>query len=97
MINQKGIDPQSLDLLAKAGILALRRSKRHNAERLALACGGHVVNSVEELAPECLGHAGKVYEHVLGEEKYTFVEDVAQPRSCTILIKARRGCRTGVG
>lgn len=49
-----------------------------------------MVNSVEELEPECLGQAGNVYEHVLGEEKYTFVEDVAKPTSCTILIKARR-------
>ena len=28
-----------------------------------------------------------MYEHVLGEEKYTFVEDVANPQSCTILLK----------
>jgi len=40
VINQKGIDPMSLDLLAKEGILALRRAKRRNMERLALACGG---------------------------------------------------------
>lgn len=33
------------------------------------------------------GRAGQVYEHVLGEEKYTFVEDVQNPHSCTILIK----------
>jgi T-complex protein 1 subunit zeta len=87
VINQKGIDPLSLDLLAKEGILGLRRAKKRNMERLTLACGGYAVNSVEELTPECLGHAGKVYEHVLGEEKYTFVEDVKNPHSCTILIK----------
>ena len=40
VINQKGIDPISLDLLAKAGILGLRRAKRRNMERLTLACGG---------------------------------------------------------
>jgi T-complex protein 1 subunit zeta len=33
VINQKGIDPLSLDILAKAGILALRRAKRRNMER----------------------------------------------------------------
>jgi T-complex protein 1 subunit zeta len=33
VINQKGIDPLSLDLLAKHGILALRRAKRRNMER----------------------------------------------------------------
>lgn len=43
--------------------------------------------SVEELTPDCLGYAGSVYEHILGEEKYTFVEDVKNPRSCTILLK----------
>eukprot|EP00123_Amoebidium_parasiticum_P009193 comp19320_c1_seq1/m.22197 comp19320_c1_seq1/g.22197 ORF comp19320_c1_seq1/g.22197 comp19320_c1_seq1/m.22197 type:complete len:542 (-) comp19320_c1_seq1:61-1686(-) len=87
VINQKGIDPLSLDMLAKAGIVALRRAKRRNMERLTLACGGQAMNSLEDITPECLGWAGKVYEHVLGEEKYTFVEDVKNPLSCTILIK----------
>lgn len=54
---------------------------------LFLRRAGFAVNSVEELSPEVLGHAGQVYEHVLGEEKYTFVEDVRNPHSCTILIK----------
>ena len=35
VINQKGIDPLSLDILAKNGILALRRAKRRNMERYA--------------------------------------------------------------
>lgn len=34
IINQKGIDPLSLDVFAKHGILALRRAKRRNMERL---------------------------------------------------------------
>lgn len=87
IINQKGIDPLSLDLLAKHGILALRRAKRRNMERLQLACGGVAQNSVEDLTPEILGYAGLVYEQVLGEDKYTFVEDVKDPYSVTILIK----------
>ena len=33
VINQKGIDPLSLDILAKNGIFALRRAKRRNMER----------------------------------------------------------------
>ncbi|KAL7987074.1 hypothetical protein Chor_005993 [Crotalus horridus] len=33
VINQKGIDPFSLDALAKEGIVALRRAKRRNMER----------------------------------------------------------------
>jgi len=87
VINMKGIDPISLDLMAKEGIMALRRAKKRNMERLILACGGLEISSLEELTPECLGHAGEVYEHILGEEKYTFVEHVKNPRSCTILLK----------
>ncbi|CAI9776731.1 unnamed protein product [Fraxinus pennsylvanica] len=86
-IIQKGIDPPSLDLLAREGIIALRRAKRRNMERLVLAFGGEAVNSVDDLNLDCLGWAGLVYEHVLGEEKYTFVENVKNPHSCTILIK----------
>ena len=56
-------------------------------ERLVLACGGEAVNSVEDLTPDSLGWAGLVYEHILGEQKYTFVENVKNPYSCTILIK----------
>lgn len=87
VITQKGIDPISLDMLCKEGILGLRRAKRRNMERLVLACGGQCINSVEELAPEILGFAGEVYEYVLGDEKYTFVEKVENPTSCTILLK----------
>lgn len=87
VINQKGIDPLSLDVLVKNGILALRRAKRRNMERLQLVCGGVAQNSVDDLTPDVLGWAGLVYEHQLGEEKYTFVEEVKDPKSVTILIK----------
>ncbi|KAM5530392.1 hypothetical protein V8D89_015953 [Ganoderma adspersum] len=87
VINQKGIDPLSLDILAKNGILALRRAKRRNMERLQLICGGTAQNSVDDLRPDVLGWAGLVYEHTLGEEKFTFVEEVKDPKSVTLLIK----------
>lgn len=87
LINQKGIDPESLAVLAENGIMALRRAKRRNMERLQLICGGTAQNSVDDLTPEVLGWAGNVYEQVIGEEKFTYVEDVRNPRSATILIR----------
>lgn len=86
VINQNGIDPVCLDILQRAGIIGIRRAKRRNMERLALACGGYAVSSIMAMKPECLGHAGLVYEHVLGDDKFTFVEKVPNPQSCTILI-----------
>ncbi|XP_038664598.1 T-complex protein 1 subunit zeta-like [Scyliorhinus canicula] len=87
VINQKGIDPMSLEMFVKEGIVALRRAKRRNMERLPLACGGLAVNSVEDLTEECLGHAGLVYEETLGDSKYTFIEKCDNPQSVTLLIK----------
>lgn len=87
--NQKGIDPPSLDMLAKEGILGLRRAKRRNMERLTLACGGVQINSVEELDESMLGYADTCYEDTIGEDKFTFVEGCRNPHSCTILVKGQ--------
>ncbi|KAI9892651.1 MAG: T-complex protein 1 subunit zeta [Vezdaea aestivalis] len=87
IVNQKGIDPLSLDVLARNGIYALRRAKRRNMERLQLICGGISQNSADDLSEDILGWAGLVYEHQLGEEKFTFIEEVKNPKSVTLLIK----------
>lgn len=87
VINQKGIDPPSLELLAREGIVGIRRAKRRNMERLPLACGGRGLNSVEDMTEEDLGFAKLVYEVNLGDDKYTFIDGVENPFSCTILIK----------
>jgi T-complex protein 1 subunit zeta len=86
IVNQKGIDPLSLDVLAKHNIFALRRAKRRNAERLQLCVGGTTQNSVDDLDANVLGYAGLVYEHVLGEEKFTFIEECSNPKSVTLLL-----------
>ena len=87
VINQKGIDPLSLDLLQKAGIVGIRRAKRRNMERLARACGGYAINSLDALEMQALGHCQTSYEHVLGDDKFTFIEGCKNGTSCTILIK----------
>lgn len=87
IINQKGIDPMSLDVLAKHGILALRRAKRRNMERLQLICGGEAQNSVDDLTPEVLGYSGLVYENSIGEDKFTYITENKEPKSASILIK----------
>lgn len=87
IVNQKGIDPPSLELLARDGIVGIRRAKKRNGERIPLACGGTQINSVDDLCEKDLGFAKSVYEQVLGDDKYTFIEGVENPFSCTLLIK----------
>ena len=62
VINQKGIDPICLEAFAKEGMMALRRAKKRNMERLTLACGGNAVNSIDDLSEEDLGFAEHVHE-----------------------------------
>merc|ERR1712166_920890 len=87
IINQKGIDPPSLEMLAHEGIIALRRAKRRNMERLPLAVGGVAVNSVDDLDVDDLGYADLVHEQQIDDDKFTFIEGVKNPFSCTLLIK----------
>jgi T-complex protein 1 subunit zeta len=87
IINQKGIDPLSLDMFAKEGILCLRRAKRRNMERLSLATGGQIILSLEDLDADMLGYAGIVHEETYGDDKYTFVEDCPDAQSCTLLLQ----------
>jgi len=87
IINQKGIDPPSLEILSRAGIMGIRRAKKRNGERIPLACGGRLMNTIDGITEEDLGFAKVVYEQTLGDDKYTFIEGVENPFSCTILIK----------
>ena len=88
VINQKGIDPLSLDVLVKHGILALRRAKAEEHGASAAHLRRHGANSVDDLTPDVLGWAGLVYEHQLGEEKYTFIVCFTAP--ATHLLTSRR-------
>merc|ERR1712014_380516 len=56
-------------------------------ERLPLAVGGVAVNSVDDLDVDDLGYADLVYEQTLEDDKFTFIEGVKNPHSCTILCK----------
>merc|ERR1711959_825072 len=96
VINMRGIDPMSLDMFAKEGIIALRRAKRRNMERLALAAGSSCVQACEDLTPAVLGEAGCVYEYTLGEEKFTFMEELKDPNSCTVLIRGPNAFTLGL-
>lgn len=87
VINEKGIDPYSLEILANAGILALRRAKRRNLERLVNMCGGKIVTQTTQLIKENLGYCQKVTVKSINESKYTFIEGTPLKGSCTILLR----------
>ena len=85
---QKGIDDMAQHFLAKEGILAARRVKQSDMEKLARATGGRIVSNLTDLRPQDLGIAGLVEERKLGEDKMIFVEKCKDPRSVAIIIRA---------
>ncbi|MEM4656264.1 MAG: thermosome subunit alpha [Acidilobaceae archaeon] len=87
VITQKGIDEVAQHFLAKKGILAVRRVKRSDIEKLARATGAKIVTSLRELKEEYLGYAELVEERKVGEDKMVFVEGAKNPRSVTILLR----------
>ncbi len=87
VVTQKGIDDVAQHFLAKKGILAVRRAKRSDIEKLAKATGAKIVTSVRDLKPESLGYADLVEERKVGNDKMVFIEGAKNPRSVTILLR----------
>jgi len=85
---QKGIDDMAQHFLAKEGIIAARRVKQSDMEKLARATGGRVVSNLDDLKAQDLGKAGLVEERKVGEDKMVFVENCKHPRSVAVLIRA---------
>ncbi|MEM0505580.1 MAG: thermosome subunit beta [Sulfolobales archaeon] len=87
VICQKGIDDVAQHFLAKKGILAVRRVKRSDMEKLERATGGRIVSNIEDLSEKDLGYAELVEERKVGEDKMVFVEGTKNPRAVSIVIR----------
>lgn len=86
LVNGRGIDGPSLDILSRANIAALRRVPKKSMMRLVYDCGCRVVNCVDDIEPDVLGYAGKVVEKDYKGEKYVFIDEVKEPKAVTIVI-----------
>ncbi len=84
---QKGIDDIAQHYLAKEGILAVRRVKKSDMEKLARATGARIVTKVEDLTEKDLGYAKLVEERKIAEERMVFVEGCKDPKAVSILIR----------
>ncbi|MEM0476444.1 MAG: thermosome subunit beta [Candidatus Aenigmatarchaeota archaeon] len=84
---QKGIDDLAQHFLAKKGILAVRRVKRSDMEKLAKATGARIVTNLDDLTEKDLGYAEIVEEKRIGGENMVFVRGCKNPKSVTILSR----------
>jgi thermosome len=85
---QKGIDDMAQHYMAKAGVMAARRVKKSDMDKLAKATGGKVVNNLADLKKEDLGLCGLVEERKVGNDKMVFVEECKDPQAVAIFVRA---------
>ena len=82
-----GIDDMAQHYLAQEGILAVRRAKSEDLNRLARATGGRVVSNLEDIESDDLGFAGSVAQKDVGGDERIFVEDVEEAKSVTLILR----------
>jgi chaperonin GroEL (HSP60 family) len=87
VVCQKGIDDMAQHFLSRKGVIAIRRAKKSDMEKLARATGGKIVSSINALSPSDLGYAGLVEERRIGDDKMTFIEGCNNPKAVTILVR----------
>jgi len=87
LICQKGIDDMAQHFLARKGILAVRRAKKSDMEKLSKATGGRIITNIDDLDSGDLGYAELVEERKIGDDKMVFIEGCKDPRSVAILIR----------
>ncbi len=87
LLCEKGIDDVAQHYLAKKGILAVRRVKQSDMEKLVKATGGKTVSSLEDIRAGDLGHAQVVEERKISDDKMVFVEGCKNPKAVTILVR----------
>jgi len=81
VVCQKGIDDMAQHFLAKEGILAVRRAKESDMDKISRATGGKIVTNLDDLRLEDLGYAELVEEQKIGDDKMVFIQGCKDPKS----------------
>jgi len=85
---QKGIDDMVQHFLASENMMAVRRIKKSDMEKLSRATGAKIATNLDDLTPSDLGTAGLVEERRMGEDRMVFIEGCRNPKSVAVLIRA---------
>ena len=91
VVCQKGIDDMAQHFLTKAKVMAVRRVKKSDLEKLSKATGGMIFTNLNDVTEEKLGFAGSVEERKIMNDSWIFVEECKDPKSVVILIRGGTG------
>jgi len=84
---QKGIDDKAQNFLARENIIAIRRVKRSDMEKLSRATNGKIITNLSEFTDESLGASGFIEEKKVGTDNMIFISECSEPKAVSILIR----------
>ncbi|MGD9395867.1 MAG: thermosome subunit beta [Candidatus Thorarchaeota archaeon] len=87
VIAQKGIDDVVQHYLAKEGILAVRRIKKSDVERVHKTTGATIVSKIQNLTAADLGKAKLIEQRDVGDDKMLFIEGTPKSSVVTLLVR----------
>jgi thermosome len=87
VVCEKGIDDVAQHFMAKENILAIRRAKQSDMEKLAKATNARIVTSIDDLKSSDLGYAKLTEERKISDDKMTFIEGCENPKAVSILVR----------
>ena len=87
VIAQKGIDDVVQHYLAKEGIMAVRRIKKSDVERVHETTGATIVSKIQNLTAADLGKAKLIEQRDVGDDKMLFIEGTPKSSVVTILVR----------
>jgi thermosome len=87
VIAQKGIDDVVQHYLAKEGIMAVRRIKKSDVERIHETTGAAIVSNIQNLTAADLGKAKTVEQRDVGDDKMLFIEGTPKSSVVTLLVR----------
>jgi len=87
VICQKGIDDMAQHFLARANVMAVRRVKKSDLEKLSSATGAMIITNLDDISPDTIGYAGLVEERKIMNDSWIFIEECKDPKSVVILIR----------
>lgn len=88
VVCQKGIDDELAYHLAKKGILAIRRTRKSDMEKLSLALQVPIVSSHQDILEEHLGFCNLIEQKEVSGENYIFLEGCKNPKSLSLFLRA---------
>lgn len=88
VICEKGISDLASHLLMKAGISCVRRVKKSDCNRIALAVGATIVHRPEEAKPSDIGIGCGTFDiRKIGDNFFMYLVECKDPKACTVVLR----------